>query len=83
MAKTTLIDESPFNSYKELFKTETGLDADKNIEAYIQYYNAIINNKSLQTLLVIANKLSLEIQTLPDDISRKVFSTLQKEGIIK
>jgi hypothetical protein len=29
MAKTTLIDESPFNSYKELFKTETGLDADK------------------------------------------------------
>jgi LPS O-antigen subunit length determinant protein (WzzB/FepE family) len=83
MTKTTLPNESPFNSYKELFKTETELDADKNIETYIQYYNAIVNNKSLQVLLVIVNKLSSEIQALPEDISRGVFSILQKEGIIK
>ncbi len=54
--KFNIMEKTPFNSYKELFKTETGLDADENIGLYIQYYTGIINHKCLQTLIIIANK---------------------------
>ncbi|WP_373060520.1 hypothetical protein [Zunongwangia sp. H14] len=49
--------KSNFSNFKKDFKADTGLDADQNIELYIQYYNARISDYNLQINMEIMNDI--------------------------
>lgn len=54
-----------FNTFKQDFKKDTGLDPDVNLETYIAYYNARINDYNMQTNAAMLN----EIVNLPSRLS--------------
>lgn len=56
-----------FGNFKKDFKKDTSLDADQNIEAYIQYVNARLADYNFQMNWEIMN----ELINLPDLIKFK------------
>jgi len=42
--------ENNFEKYKEAFKKDTGLDWKDNLELYIKYYHAVVQDKTFQVL---------------------------------
>jgi len=44
-----------FEEYKEAFKKDTGLDWQENLELYIKYYHAVVQDKTYQILCGIFN----------------------------
>jgi len=56
-----------FRNFKTDFKKDTGLDADKNMDTYIQYVNARLADNNFQMNWHIMN----ELINLPDQIKFK------------
>ncbi|MDZ7775963.1 MAG: hypothetical protein U5L09_10410 [Bacteroidales bacterium] len=56
-----------FGNFKQDFKKDTGLDADQNMDAYIQYVNARLADYNFQMNWEIMN----ELINLPDLIKFK------------
>jgi hypothetical protein len=49
--------QNNFENYKEAFKKDTGLDWQENLELYIKYYHAVVQDKTYQVLGGILNLL--------------------------
>lgn len=46
-----------FDAYKESFKKDTGLEWNDNLDLYIRYYHAVVQDKTFQILGGILNSL--------------------------
>lgn len=68
MAKTI---RNNFNAFEQDFKKDTGLDKRNNIEAYINYVNARLNDQNMQLSHFIYQELSNLPQLLAHQINMK------------
>ena len=56
-----------FNDLKKDFKTDTGLDFNKdNMELYIQYFNARMTDHSNQVLQTLTNEIVNQVDRLKE-----------------
>lgn len=72
-----------YTGFQDDFKKDTGLNAKTNVETYIQYYNARINDMSYQLswhgLELLGNKLDF----LPDTIRLRIAEMIREHDTIK
>lgn len=75
--------QNNFNNLKQDFKKDTGKDADTNIELYIAYFNARMNDRIMQYNHILVTELANGLKILPDNIQLKIgelVNQLKKDG---
>ena len=66
--------DNNYNRFKEDFKTDTGLEAESNIQTYISYYNARIADNTLQILSFLTKSISSTNTNLEKIITDGVYA---------
>lgn len=75
--------QNNFSKFKADFKSDTGLDADKEIGLYIQYFNARMNDMSYQVIHGVSHLLLNKIDFLPSSIRTQISEMISQHPIIK
>jgi hypothetical protein len=74
-----------FGKLKQEFKADTQLDADKNMEMYISYFNARMSDKIFQYNHIIATELVNGLAHLPANMRMQIaemLTSLKKDNLI-
>ncbi len=84
MANEPIQIKNNFSALKHEFKTDTGLEANKeNMSLYIQYYNARMNDYSYQILHGATHLLMNKIDFLPSQIRLQIAEMIRDHNVIK
>lgn len=73
-----------FNKLKDNFKSDTGLEANKeNMSLYIQYYNARMNDMSYQIIHEFATQYINKTDQLPSKFRLELSDMLRTHEVIQ
>lgn len=84
MANAPIQIENKFLKLKEEFKSDTGLEFNKeNMGLYIQYFNARCNDISCQVIQGLTHQLLNKLNFLPGDIRLQMAEMIREHEVIK
>jgi hypothetical protein len=72
-----------FSQFKTEFKADTGLDAQGNMELYIQYFNARMNDKTFQINYHLTHLLLNKLDFLPHEFRLEMAEMIRNHEVIK
>lgn len=67
-----------YAQFKESFKKDTNLDADKNVAEYLQYINFRVSDWQAQILVDMGNKVLNKLDFLPNQIAPTIMGILKE-----
>ncbi len=84
MANAPIKIENKFLKLKEEFKSDTGLEFNKeNMGLYIQYFNARCNDMSCQVIQGLTHQLLNKLDFLPSDIRLQMAEMIREHDVFK
>ena len=84
MANAPIKIENKFLKLKEEFKSDTGLEFNKeNMGLYIQYFNARCNDMSCQVIQGLTHQLLNKLDFLPSDIRLQMAEMIREHDVLK
>ncbi len=73
-----------FPKFKDQFKTDTGLEYNKeNMSLYIQYFNSRMNDMAYQTTHLLTHQLLNKLNFLPGEIRLAMAEMIREHEVIK
>ena len=78
-----MIIKNNYNTFKEDFQSDIGLNADEHVSLYIQYFNARVDDISAQFSSEILNNINVKIDQLPNNIRLSISEMLRTHEVIK